>query len=133
MLLLEYWKNIPGFDRYQASYSGKIRHLGKVRQYGFGVFGWMPPQFVKARDNGYGYLKVCLAEYGKQHDVYAHILIAKTFIPNPENLPEINHKNTIKGDNSVSNLEWCTRQQNISHAVKMGRFKRQNINRGTAI
>jgi predicted DNA-binding protein YlxM (UPF0122 family) len=63
------------------------------------------------------YLKVGIKENGKQKDKRVHRLVAITFIPNPLNLPEVNHKNGNKLDNRVENLEWCTRSNNQQHAV----------------
>ena len=51
---------------------------------------------------------------------YVHRLVGEYHIPNPNNLPEINHKNGIKSDNRVENLEWVTRQQNMNHAFELG-------------
>lgn len=63
-----------------------------------------------------GYTRTCLYKNKKRHDEFVHRLVAKTFIPNPENKPEINHKNGIRNDNRASNLEWCTQSENVKHA-----------------
>lgn len=59
-------------------------------------------------------------ENGKQIHAYVHRLVASAFIPNPDKLPEVNHKNGDTHDNRVENLEWVTRQQNAAHAVSIG-------------
>ena len=63
----------------------------------------------------YGYLRVALCENGKQKRVFVHRLVAMKYIPNPHNLPQVNHKNGIKTDNRVENLEWCTASENQQH------------------
>jgi hypothetical protein len=67
-----------------------------------------------------GYRITSIRFKGKRKCVKAHRLVAMAFIPNPDNLPEVNHKNGIKSDNRVENLEWCTRSQNAKHAYKLG-------------
>jgi len=68
----------------------------------------------------HGYHKVMLYKDKKGHQMYLHRLLAIHFIPNPNNLPCINHINGIRHDNSLSNIEWCTHQHNMQHAWKNG-------------
>jgi DNA-binding transcriptional regulator YiaG len=69
---------------------------------------------VKPQPNGKGYLRVSIG--GKLR--FVHRLVAEKYIPNPENKPQVNHKDGNKQNNSVDNLEWVTNQQNRDHAIK---------------
>jgi hypothetical protein len=76
---------------------------------------------LKPWGNGIGYLKVNLYKDGKQHKRYVHRLVAEAFISNPENKPNVNHRDCNLRNNRADNLEWCTQSENILHAVKLGR------------
>lgn len=96
----EVWKDIAGYEgRYQVSTLGRVRNsrTGTIRK------------LVK---DGSGYLKINLTRYDQP---LVHRLIAKAFIPNPENKPEVNHKNRNKLDNRLDNLEWVTGSENMKH------------------
>ena len=99
----EIFKDIPGYEgRYQVSNLGNVRSMRtmKIRQ---------PCPHTK------GYLKTDLRKDGKREMAFIHRLVALTFIPNPDNLPEVNHKDGDKTNNRVENLEWVTTQQNAIH------------------
>jgi hypothetical protein len=69
-------------------------------------------QLIQPSENKGGYLKVCLRVDKKRKYFRVHRLIAEAFIPNPNNLPVVNHKNGDRLNNSISNLEWCTQEYN---------------------
>lgn len=76
---------------------------------------------IKAFDNGVGYLRVGIyVGQNKHRPIYIHRLLAQTFIPNPENKIEVNHKDGNTKNNDLSNLEWVTKSENQLHAYKIG-------------
>jgi hypothetical protein len=78
-----------------------------------------------------GYPAVNLFKDGKQKHHYIHRLVAEAFVPNPDNLPEVNHKDCDKTNNQVSNLEWCDRHWNLQHSYDHG-LKRTGETHGCA-
>jgi len=120
----EIWKKIPGLrDVFEASSFGRIRRLedtGKEdrRWSGVGVIVRIyKPRILRcSKPSKKGYLRHRI----EGRTWFAHRLVASAFIDNPENLPQVNHKNGIKDDNKPQNLEWVSNQQNRDHAVVMG-------------
>ena len=96
---MEQWKKIEGYENYSVSTKGRVRNDKFNRE-------------VKTTEN-LGYLYVTLFPGRKKMRV--HRLVATAFIPNPDNLPYVNHKNEIKHDNRVDNLEWCTPEYNVNY------------------
>ena len=119
----EIWKSIPSFEGlYEVSNLGRVRSLGKnvaKNNHGTMCIAYYPTKILSQR-YGYGYLCVSLNTQKNQKGYFVHRLVAQAFIPNPENKPEVNHKNGIKDDNRVENLEWVTAQENTIHAHKTG-------------
>jgi hypothetical protein len=102
-----------------------ISDHGRVKSMKFGK-----ERILKPCPNTRGYLMVFVAgKWGKQRCNTIHRLVATTFLPNPENKKEINHKDGNKLNNHISNLEWMTRKENIQHAYDSGLFddKRKKI------
>ena len=94
----EIWKDIPGCEgRYWVSNLGRIKSINKILT---------PDKSQK------GYLRARIAVGGKQKSLKIHRLVAMLFIPNPDNLPQVNHKNEDKADNRVCNLEWVDNRTN---------------------
>ena len=103
---VEIWKDIPGYEgRYQASNLGRIKSVKS-----------QTIMSNKRSDNDYIIVNLC--KDGKKRSFTAHRLIAKTFLPNPDNLPCVNHKNENKQDNRVDNLEWCSQSYNSTYGSR---------------
>ena len=112
----EIWKDIPGYEGlYQASSLGKIKSLDRITRRCSNTTRCIKGKIIKQRLNRNRYLKVQLYKEGKGKWYTVHRLIATTFIPNPENKPEIDHINTVRTDNRIKNLRWVTRKENMAN------------------
>ena len=120
---IEVWKPIEGYEGlYEVSSLGQIKRFYKGDFYTKGSYS----KILKPCLDKKGYARISL--YNSNHirkDYKIHRLVALTFIPNPNNLPQVNHKNNIKNQNNVENLEWITNLNNMRHAWKNG-FKNNN-------
>jgi hypothetical protein len=127
---IEEWRPVGEFlGFYEVSNHGRVKSLDRLIIYpNRARHQTYRSQIIKSRvneDNGYVY--VGLTDYhGKQFSRRVHRLVAKAFIPNPENLPEVNHEDFDKTNNSVPNLKWCDRFYQNQHAAKKPNRKWQN-------
>lgn len=109
----EEWRDAIGYEGgYQVSNLGRIKSLQRKKT-----------RIVKPDIIHTGYLRVMFYKDGKTKSHYTHVLVAKAFIPNPDNKSDVNHINGVKTDNRVENLEWTTRSENIIHAFANGLSK----------
>lgn len=115
----EFWKDIPNFPGYKASNIGRIKSTERLvyvnngkRSYGYSI----PEKIMRLSVRG-KYLCVTLCLQGKHTNQIVHRLIANTFLENPNNYPEVNHKDENKLNNTVDNLEWCTRAYNKNYGT----------------
>lgn len=110
------WKDVEGYENlYQVSTDGLVRtsHMGL----------WKILSLGRKR---HGYYSVLLHKEGKRKNMLVHRLVAKAFIPNPNNYPYINHKDENPSNNHVENLEWCTAEYNINYGTCKERIANSN-------
>lgn len=120
----EEWREVPGLeDVCIVSDLGRIISKGRFVNSGYGTIKWKQPklQVTKAGSRGYAMVSVC--KQGVSRQMLVHRLVAAAFIPNPENKPEIDHIDTDRTNNKVSNLRWCTKQENRMNPIS---YKRNN-------
>ena len=109
--MTEIWKNIEGYEgKYQVS------NLGRVKS----IIGQEKVLHPKKHRNGH--LQIGLHKDKKRKTMYIHRLVAQAFIPNPDNLPCVNHKDENPNNNNVDNLEWCTQKYNCNYCTRVDRI-----------
>lgn len=105
----EIWKEIPGFEKtYEVSNKGNVRSLK------------FPSRGNMRTRLSHGHKRIALCKNNQYHYEFVHRLVALAFIPNPKGFPIINHKNRVKTDNAVENLEWCSHRHNTLHSRAKG-------------
>jgi len=106
--MFEEWRDIAGYENlYQVSNFGQVRHTQRIGK---------PIKQSMIRN---GYMKLLLCKDNKTKTVMVHRLVALAFVENPENKAEVNHKDGNKKNNSVDNLEWMTRSENLKHRYQV--------------
>ena len=118
------WVKIKGYeDFYEISSSGEIRSKDRTMTDKIGRTRSWKGKVLNPDIAPNGYYRVSFSINRKRKQFYVHRLIAEHFIPNPDNLPQVNHIDGNKLNNSLDNLEWVTVQDNVIHAYKNGLIK----------
>ena len=112
----EEWKTIEGYENYQVS------NLGNVKSLDYNRTG--KEKILKPAKNKNGYSMIQLFQNGKGKGFLLHRLVAQAFLPNPNNYPQVNHKDEDKTNNLFSNLEWCTPSYNNNYGTKNERHSK---------
>lgn len=115
---MEIFKSISGYEGiYEVSNLGTVRSIDRLIVSRRGSKEIREGRTLKVELHSRGYLRVMLSRFDVHKKVYIHRLVAETFIDNPLRKPQINHRNLNKKDNRVSNLEWCTLNENVKHYI----------------
>lgn len=125
----EIWKDCKGYEGfYQVSNLGRVKSLERVRKNWTGGVWVQPEAILKPHKNHDGYLQLGLTtKHGTRKAERVHRLVAIAFIDNPDKLPEVNHKNGIRDDNRVENLEWVSHDDNIRYTHATNRYNKNNV------
>ena len=107
----EIWKDVLDYEGlYQVSNFGRVKSNWKI---------------LSPADNGNGYKHIVLTKNGIQTDKLVHRLVAEAFLPNPDNLPCVNHKDENKSNNFIENLEWCSHKYNLYYGNALKKMTKQ--------
>lgn len=129
----EIWKDIKGFEGlYQVSNLGRVKSLKKTVPHA-NYTRTFQSRIMKQYTEKNGYARVGLFKYGKGYRKLVHRLVAQAFIPNPKLKPDVNHKDGIKTNNCIDNLEWCTPKENQKHSLDLGLRKASELHGGGCI
>ena len=108
----EIWKSHPEYTGIEVSSFGRVRSVKE--------------HYYTNHPINNGYLNVRIKIDGNWTAKLVHRLVAQTFIENPDNLPEVNHRDCDRANNNAGNLEWCTHQENVAYRDKLGHTARNN-------
>lgn len=119
---MEIWKDIKGYEGlYQISNLGRVKSLEKKTYAGInkGTYIVRKERILKTNKSRDGYLRVTLCNNKENIMYFVHRLVAQTFLDNPNNYKEVNHKDENKQNNRAENLEWCTRKYNVNYGKRI--------------
>ena len=116
---MEEWRDVPEYEGlYQVSSKGRVKQIGQLYTDGRRGVASGEGRIINPQISRTGYYFHQLSCSGKRKTVYVHRMVAMAFIPNPNNLPAVNHKDEDKSNNCVENLEWCTFKYNNNYGCK---------------
>ena len=115
----EIWRDYPNYPFIQGSNFGNVRTISRYVKAKNGL-RWVDGRILKQHHNRNGYMQVTTTIDGKTVTISVHRVIASSFLPNPDKLPEVNHKDCNPTNNCADNLEWCTRKYNCQYRNKHG-------------
>ena len=129
--MIEEWRPIVGYEGlYEVSSYGRVRSLDMYVKARYGNYRLHKGKVLSPGIRPDGYLFVNLTYNGKHKTITVHRLVAQAFLPNPDNLSEVNHKDEDKSNNRVENLEWCDRKYNLNYGSRKDKVRDTKIKNG---
>lgn len=123
----EIWRPVEGYEGlYEVSSYGRVRSLDRYDK----MNRFWKGRILNLSDNGIGYLRVQLYSNNKAKWFFVHRLVAIAFIPNPDNLPEVNHIDEDKTNNRIDNLEFCDHKYNLNFGTIKDRIRDTKLKNG---
>lgn len=131
----EIWKDIENYEGYyQVSNLGRVRSVNRIVINSMGgKIQHLQGKLQILKPGKLGYVIAQLSKDNKRKYCKVHRLVAQAFIPNPDNLPEVNHKDENKANNRVDNLEWCDREYNVNYGTCSLRISKANKGRSSKL
>lgn len=127
----EIWKPVKDFEGYyEVSNLGRVRSVDRVVIAKNGTTQFKKGTLMKPRPDRQGYIIVALSINRHYITKCVHRLVAEAFIPNPDNLPQVNHIDEVKNNNVVSNLEWCTAKYNANYGDRNKKAVETKVKKG---
>lgn len=128
---MEEWRPVVGYEGlYEVSNTGQVRSFDRYVKYSNGRIHLHKGKVLSPSIRTDGYLVVVLSCNGKHKMCLVHRLVTEAFIPNTDNLPQVNHKDEDKTNNSVENLEWCDNKYNMNYGTRKRRVIETKIEKG---
>ena len=129
--MTEEWRPIVGYEGlYEVSNTGQVRGLDRYVKYSDGRIYLHKGKVLSPIKDRDGYLQVNLCYSGRINSIKIHRLVAQAFIPNPDNLPQVNHKDEVKTNNNVDNLEWCDSKYNLNYGTRKDKVRESQLKSG---
>ena len=127
----EIWRPIEGYEGlYEVSSYGRVKSVDRYVKSKSNSYRLIKGKVLSGSITKYGYVRCNIKVNGVLKGYFVHRLVAEAFIPNPDNLPQVNHKNEVKSDNCVDNLEWCDAKYNLNYGTARIRGKETAIKNG---
>ena len=115
------WRDVPGYETtHEVSSMGELRSKRRWIEVEGGHSHWRGGRPLAMEPNAAGRHQVNIQQGGRTLRTYRYRLVAEAFVPNPDGKPEVNHINGDPSDDRAENLEWCTREENMAHAHRLG-------------